>query len=528
MKHLDTKTLSALHDNALPEAAREAADAHLALCERCRAEFAALADQDELLPPLLEHDPGEDYFVGFAERVRTRIDSGVKPVAREPFDPLKWFDSPRRLAMAGAVAGVVVVAGVALIVARTTPPVETSKAKLGQRVNQVASPESSGALGAARFDTASGAPATGPLGDAEQLGEPAAANEGAASGTPVAGSAPETAYRAQESARAYEVRRNAQGEEIPVRPAGEMKFARPPAPAQPAPAPAPGGGVYAPKQRQAQPMGGAPTPQQKSALTRESDRTAQDSARPAGERSLASPTPSPTPAPPAAGRREGTAELDRAAGLVRLCGQVRDSRGRAVAGAQVTVADLGIGATSGPAGDFCLDAPAGMHTVSAMALGFKTARQLVEFVGQHATVTLALEPVEVVRPPAATQVNPPAPAATGTVVESRDLFRALPDTIRAVVAESQLLTADAARDPTGKRYDAAALAWERSLAQIGGGPGELQARFRLAEARYFAWRVAPTRRRGDAAVEALTAYLVRASAGEYRARVVRWLDQVRH
>jgi hypothetical protein len=60
-----------------------------------------------------------------------------------------------------------------------------------------------------------------------------------------------------------------------------------------------------------------------------------------------------------------------------LCGVVLDSDGRAVARAQVMMADVGVVVLTDRAGRFCLTAPAGERTLSVVALGFSPARRLV-------------------------------------------------------------------------------------------------------------------------------------------------------
>src|SRR5262245_65843884 len=101
MKHLTDEQLSARHDGVLsgPEAAE--VDAHLTQCAECRARLAEVAVLDVSLEDSLTHDPGEEYFSKFADRVAARIaaeggQEGTAP-AREPRparSPWAWLLTP--------------------------------------------------------------------------------------------------------------------------------------------------------------------------------------------------------------------------------------------------------------------------------------------------------------------------------------------------------------------------------------------------------------------------------------------------
>jgi hypothetical protein len=60
-----------------------------------------------------------------------------------------------------------------------------------------------------------------------------------------------------------------------------------------------------------------------------------------------------------------------------MCGIVKDEESRPVAGARVIMADVGIGVVTDRTGRFCMTAPVGVRTVSVMAMGFTTWRDVV-------------------------------------------------------------------------------------------------------------------------------------------------------
>ena len=60
-----------------------------------------------------------------------------------------------------------------------------------------------------------------------------------------------------------------------------------------------------------------------------------------------------------------------------LCGRVADENHEPVVGARVFLADLAVGIATDGNGGFCVSAPLGERTVSIVALGFETSRQVV-------------------------------------------------------------------------------------------------------------------------------------------------------
>ncbi len=129
MNHLSEEQLSALADDGpalragAPErGARAAAERHLESCPACREALAGLLAQDRDLRGALEHDPGEAYFEDFAARVGGRIRAaglrGAQARVPEARGLAEWFRSPRKLAVVGAVATVVVGAGIVMLSTR--------------------------------------------------------------------------------------------------------------------------------------------------------------------------------------------------------------------------------------------------------------------------------------------------------------------------------------------------------------------------------------------------------------------------
>lgn len=113
----------------------------------------------------------------------------------------------------------------------------------------------------------------------------------------------------------------------------------------------------------------------------------------------AKPATSPSPAPPAAtanpsaARRAATPvrDEDEEADWPMLCGIVLDETGGPVSGARVLLADLDLGARTDRRGRFCLSGPAGDRTMSVMALGFATHRQLVTLTRATADLSVVLK-----------------------------------------------------------------------------------------------------------------------------------------
>jgi hypothetical protein len=117
--------------------------------------------------------------------------------------------------------------------------------------------------------------------------------------------------------------------------------------------------------------------------------------------------------------------------------------------------------------------------------------------------------------------------ASETLAGDETALRALPDSLRDAVAAVMKLQSGAMALGRANALDAAAAAWERVLPQMPPGRSELEARARLAECRFRAWQLARGAKRAERAVDALTAYILRAPAGDKRSLATRWLDHIR-
>lgn len=529
MKHLTDPELSAYLDGANEGADAERVKRHLAACQPCREALAELAAQDQALRPVLSHDPGEEYFAGFARRVDDRIRAAGlagAPARGDGFDLGRFFRSPRALAWVGAVAVVVVGGGLALMTSREgTPPVlrdHTVDRLIGRSAPAPAAPAAPpSSTTPSASSEAAGPPVeqeATPGSEAQRLRmlERKQGEMATAKGELKAPARSPADEQAAAPARAMEVRRTESGEEVPVQ--------RKDTPAI-VPAPTAAGNVTgearARKKTMAEPM-------QKQAVPVPAGATP-DAARPHPETA-----PGLSFAAPPSGAASPSAPLTQSsvAGEVRVCGDVRDPQGRPIAGAQVVASDLGRTAMADAQGRFCLSLPPGEHPVSVMAVGYAAIRHTLRAGEGEARLTLAAVPVlegDGVAAPKSLAIKHSATVNRVTEVPSaasQDLDAALPDSLRVAVREAERLEADAIAHPSAARFDAAAAAWDRSLTGLTGGPLEIESRRRLSTARYRAWELVPTADRARAAVETLQAYVARAPAGPERARAAAWLERL--
>lgn len=535
MTHLSADELSTLLDGALTGPRRERAERHVAECGACREVLASLVAQDEALRPALEHDPGEAHFETFAARVEDRIRAAGLSGAQSRLDGgegwMGWLRSPRRLAWVGAVAAVVGGAGIVLVTARLERP---RLEGLGQQgALRAQAPEAQ--VPEAPPPRGPGETATGGMDDAayrvepnvseakssevlERLQAPPRRSDGfarppverlattekdlrekengsapAADEVTIEATRPVPRKSSAPSTRLMESRRTAGGEDVPVR-AREGTLASPP------PAPATRAGEEATK-------------------------IVKPRAAPAQE-DLAVPAP------------VGNAKLSPEAsslsqlmgpGEVQVCGRVVDPSGRPVAGAQVALADRGLTVSTGRDGRFCLAAPPGDHDLSVMAVGYSVTRVAVQASGRTPETQVTLKPVSVLEGMRSLALRYKTGATTSSpsiAREPTDVFSALPDSLRATVREAQALSGEGQAKGSAAAFDDAATRWERVIAKVPAGSLEREAHFRLAEARYRAWRIEPTAARRAAAAEALTACLGTSPTGTQRDQAQRWLQEV--
>lgn len=213
--------------------------------------------------------------------------------------------------------------------------------------------------------------------------------------------------------------------------------------------------------------------------------------------------------------------------VAQVCGVVRDASGRPVAGAEVAIADLALTAATDAAGHYCIATPAGDHTLSVMAVGFEPFRRSIQARGASVEGDVALRTVTVLESPLA------AGRSTGRVLgflkvdKESSAFFGWPGPVRGLARRAEALSDKASRTRTAERFDQAAARWEQVLAQAMGGPAEPEARSRLAEARYRAWEISPTKARAAVATEALEALLSRAPAGPARRQAEARLARIR-
>ncbi|MEO5618075.1 MAG: carboxypeptidase regulatory-like domain-containing protein [Candidatus Eisenbacteria bacterium] len=541
MNHLTERELSAMADSALKGEDLWRAERHLEGCDACRGALAGLSARDATIGAALTHDPGEEYFATFADRVVGRIanaeaageaDAPVRGAAaaagdmlRPPFR-LAWWQSPRGLAMAGTVTAVVAGAGLVLMTARQAemPPAGRDLSPAARATQQAPmandSESRAGAEGRADGKGQAGGSlrATDPESDAlrdastqapleRQRANVAKQPANATSPVPPAAPAPaplesEVAGRREAAGtRMRQVPRGATGEQRGTSPAPTVGFAVPPRAADEQ----------------------ATTPEKLRELKRRA-------LGPAGQKQEAAETlqgqssdlaatapAAPGPALSKAAVRDlgaGSQAETRA-----VCGRVRDDSGRPLAGVNVTAIDAARTTTSGADGRFCLELPPGAHTLQLLAVGFRPSRLSISGDGTGGELAATLMPVSVLGTGAGAS---PSSLSLGDMP-----LRGLSDSLRTVVDRAARLQARAISGTGPSGYEAAALAWERLLPGVNGAAAEVEIRARIAECRFSAWQRSRDGRRAGRAVEALTSYIGRAPAGDRRDLAARWIDQLR-
>jgi hypothetical protein len=498
VSHLKHEEISAHLDGALEGAARGRVERHLADCPACRAALAELAAQDAALRPALEHDPGEAYFESFAARVEDRIRAAGLKGAQSRLGGgglFAWLRSPHRVAWAGAVATVVVGAGIVMLTTRqerpllenpqliersepgpaTAPPPaarskETARKLDGITGNERAPAQALTKSAPAKLLDRENAIAAGGAKDKKALGlEQRAQASATEEASPQAAPAREGAPM-----RAQEVRRAPSGEDVPVR-SDEMKFAEPPS-----------------------------------------------ASRSEGDLTLTKPRAQPMETQGKRASSTANEKLGMVGTGTRFCGRVVDAQGRAVAGAAVALVNEGRTATADADGKFCMPAPVGLHELTAMAVGYEPARMQVRVEGETTDALVTLRAVSVLdqrfRSLLGSSRDKGEPAA--------DPFAASPEPVRALAREAERLSADAAAAESAAAFERAAVAWARVAGVTKNAPW-LEARYRSAEARYRAWLMEPTAARKRVARDAIDAFLVSAPAGPRRNQAVGWRQQVR-
>ncbi len=515
MSHLSPDQLSAYIDGALADTDREEAERHFATCAECLQELSEMARVHRQLESTLTHDPGEAYFESFAGRVQERIrsDSVLVQAARPGTKPRRgagfldrlsgWLSGPR-LAWAGTAAAVIIGAGVVFMVSRQAPIRSPGSADLEARSGQVAGRAES-----------TPSPATVPLAKRENAPPPGGLEELSAESAPTEADG-DDALKLGESKETDRLAAGARADQAVVAPAPADERAGAP------PRPAATGSLFAAPPPAAGKTSTAPLVSQEKAeieknRAREMQRLEGESvAVPEATAQKGAPPPSSGMANEAAPHKDAAARAKtqqarqaaeplQSSSATRVCGTVRDDSGRPVSGAQVVIADLGVTARSDASGGFCVDAPAGEHTLAVMAVGFAESRRNVEVGTRTPTVDFTLAAVSVLADAKRTQWPEPA----------RDL-----------AADAERGTSRAITTNTAASWDSVALLWSKTAAALPAGEAQIQARASLAEARYRAWKLSPTPGRTGVAAAALQSYLEVVPQGAARRKAQQRLDEV--
>ena len=517
--HLTSDELSALLDHRLAGAALEQAERHLAGCAECAAAYAALAAQDQALRRAFTHDPGEEYFASFAARVAARISAGEpagapRPASATPAErraaTVSGQRAPRRsLAWASALAAAVVAVGIAFLLTRESGVVSLRDRGAVERAERDArarppaeeapAPEASPTPG----EVAAPAPAPVAQGRLKSQAPERATTSGAPSGAAASGAAKERAAPGFAAAppgagaagngpaaapgalpgRAYEVRRDERGEDVPVIPPGSPAASYRPPPAPPAAPARPGEPVYVRKYSPAVPM------------------QARDAG---GSQNLAPSAQGFAQAPPADSAR------------IEVCGVVGDPSGRPIASASVVITETGASATTDPHGRFCLAAPAGDRTLAVLAVGYAAARQSIHVTAGVPATSVVLQPVQVLG----------GAAGTDPVALRSAAFAGLPDSLAAVARRASTLTLGAPALHSATTWEMAADQWSLLVVARPRGPAEDEALFQLAVARLRAWELSPNEERRQGALQAVETYLVSAKPGPRRELAQSWQTRI--
>ena len=540
MNHLTDEQLSAFLDGALAAADRAACEAHVEACEACRVRLAETGSLDESLERSLEHDPGDAYFESFAERVAVRIaaeGARSRPQAAETLGALrrfwKWVSSPRGLALSGSTLALLLIAGLAVVrfQDRDRTAFELHQAAPSPVGSTLRERESK--LDAQQHGEAAPLPAAVPPGQVVPEGASDAAPSPGFATSPAAPSLPSGAR--PEAARMQEVERNAAGDEVP---------ARAPSPAAPPSQSGSASPLGQMKQRSIAPATGgtasksAPAPQAATAPS-PAPLSASDASPPARGRGTA---PSEADARDQGLRAEESQAKRSADRAIVPCGTVRDSRGRAVSGAQVLVVnDVTRTARTGADGSFCLSRLEPGDQLSVLRVGYEPARITVT---DGTSLALVMEPVGTLGPEAGKGLAVPgAPQAfkqEGTpsgaskslantpaksAAPAPDVYSSQPAAVRDSVAAAREAARVARRDRAAVAMDGAAVRWDAVTALVAGAALH-DARFQALSLRREALGLAPTAERANRFQADLRVYLAKAptSLPEY-ATARRWQSE---
>jgi hypothetical protein len=543
MQHLDAEKLSAHLDNALTGSARAEVERHLEACPECRTALAEMLALDEGLDVALTHEPGDAYFETFAARVEDRIRAAGLRGAQERQNRARgpglwsWWTSPRRLAVTSAVAATVVGIGVVLLVARETPP-----GVHGDRLMRRAAPPAAEApLATNRPGTPS---ASAPDRRLDQRARDKESSDRMAE-MHTEPSAPVPSGGGATPSRAYEVR-DERGEVVRV-PSGAntSRFASPPSAPQPTgnklqkPAAAPMAQVQEEVKMKESNERQSASANEADALSKKDAANVQvrpQSAPPAAAQAptLAQETATDGKATSAVGaaRSLGVVAPKTEGGQPMLCGDVMDTNGRPIANAEISLVDLSRVTKTNDKGLFCIPAPAGSQALVVMAVGFKPSRLQVVVAGEAPTVRVTLQSVSAIGGGLALTPNTRSDSLAahntwGTVATTdRDAKREA--SAAKSIQEAEAAWSQGIEQHSASRLDAAAGDFERALKSLDEGAQAQAVRYRLAQTRVEAWRMAPSGRRTRAAQSALNALITQPATTAARDSAARWMEQIRH
>jgi hypothetical protein len=537
MSHLTDEQLSALVDDALDAGARAALESHLETCAACREALAGLAAQERGLRAALEHDPGAAYFEDFAARVGGRLraagqESAPARVGAESRGLADWFRSPRKLALLGTVGVLVAGAGVVIMVTREARMPVLREREIESRAAQEAA---GGPAMVQPKPEATAPPRAKPSEQAVPLREqPAPQNRPA----PAAESSPRRMNERAALGRAYQVRREASGEDVAVgRPTG---FAyQPPGPAY-VPAP-PGAVVHAPKQRYALPASPETRVSEEKAAAPHGGAQPVTAEEGAPAASAADQAVGRAPEKLAAGAENLLAQREQALAPRKVgpavpgsvCGEIADQAGRPIAGAQVVNRTTGANVTTAPDGSFCLAAKGRTQELVVMAVGFKPLWRTVS-AGERPRIVL--ETVSVLGGKNARPTNAALRDARLAVDRggadqragaSADLFAHQGTFARIHGANALRLTTLAEQMGVSSAWDSALTEWRRVLDDVKGGPLDSRVRYEIARARLMGWRVDRTQVRAGQTRQAVDELLASSPSAAARDSARTWLDELR-
>jgi hypothetical protein len=222
---------------------------------------------------------------------------------------------------------------------------------------------------------------------------------------------------------------------------------------------------------------------------------------------------------------EMKADARKLSGVAATCGKVRDSRGRVVAGAEITAVRNGVRtARTDAEGAFCVDGLGVGDTLTVMHVGFDPYTLVVT---PMTSLAITLEPVGTLGPNATMltgkpQASPSFSGALSQAAAAPDPYASQSSGIRQLARDAREATAIAQREHTAPAFERAAKDWSTVLRQVKGAPAD-DARFQHVSTLRSAYQLEPTAEREGRLRKAITAYLaLTPETRPERATVARW------